>query len=545
MNNRFERPDTQEQREYMAAQEAMIAAPQRLEREYVSWIKAGMSDGQAEELFGRESQGEFDGIDRRITVPIDLREEFYDNLLSNVFLSLYNDITASIGTGDRREIRKRLARSAQNTIELIVNIAGSSARERGQFSFEMDSNDRARNILTYNDMVKVQIALDQFGYMAAFPEENPIMQVAAEIASGRELTDTTLAQIDQFRIDQVNIIDMYSESLQKAQNEAIAVPIDVRSDARAFGALLMMMNQTQLGQLIDHEVNQVKDGAQSLDEGLFQIQMLAIHTDIAPGVVFRKLNELALAMQNPADAQEIRDSIDYIETQKASISAQIESIANDFISNLEVGDVQTFGKRGTFANLLTMLWGMTTATLSGLQMVTNPGSAVNHTFYLASGVAVANFAYNRMQGGRGTEGFERLARGITMGSEDIENYGRDAVTAEVASLTAQEVGFRITRDFYSEPSVINLLRDQTGQGYDQFTIEQFEIALRNSENVPDSAKEAFREYRTRTNDDYLFTALNFTAHSYKMLGIETREQYVEQIGSRVGLELSDFNNLNV
>ncbi len=537
MNNRFERPDTQEQREYMAAQEAMIAAPQRLEREYVSWIKAGMSDGQAEELFGRESQGEFDGIDRRITVPIDLREEFYDNL--------YNDITASIGTGDRREIRKRLARSAENTIELIVNIAGSSARERGEFSYEMDSNDRARNILTYNDMVKVQIALDQFGYMAAFPDENPIMQVAAEIASGRELTAQTLAHIDQFRIDQVNRIDMYSASLQKAQNEAIAVPIDVRSDARAFGALLMMMNQAQLGQLIDHEVNQVSAGAQSLDEGLFQIQMLAIHTDIAPGVVFRKLNELALAAQNPADAQEIRDSIDYIETQKASVSAQLESIANDFISNLEVGDVQTFGKRGTFLNLVAMLWGMTTATLSGLQMVTNPGSAVNHTFYLASGAAVANIAYNRMQGGRGTEGFERLARGITMGSEDIESYSREAVRAEVASLTAQEIGFSITRDFYAEPSVISILREKTGQGYDQFTIEEFEIALRNSDDVPDSARAAFADYRSTTNDQYLFTALNFTAHSYKMLGVETREQYVEHIGSRVGLELSDFNNLNV
>ena len=540
MGDRFEKPETREQIDHMNYVEATTAPPQRLQREYISWIRGGMSNNQSERLFGHNSPGGFDGINRQVTVPVDLREVFYDDLLTQAFLSVYNDVTASMPGAESREIRQQLATSADRMIELIVSIAGSSAREQSEYGFELAANDRGRNVMTYEDMVKVQIAFDQFGVLAAFPEENKVIDMATEIVQGQELSDETLQEISSFRLSAMNRLDTYNSSLQRAENETIAMPIDVREDARAYGALLMLMNRPQLEQLIDYEIDKLEDGA-DLQEVLDQVYLITMNTDIAPGVVFRKLTELATEYtDSPGDLVLITETIEKIENDRARLAAELSRVNEEFMSNLEVGDLQTFGKRGTFLNLLAILWGMTTATLSILKAVTNPASALNHSFYIASGVGVANFAYNRMRGGRGTEGFERLAQRITMSPDARAEYGKEAVTAEAAALTAQEVGFRITRDFYANPDVIKLIRQMKDDGREQFTIEQFETAFRNESNISTEAREAYTRYRTSTNDDYLFTALNFAAHSYNMLDVETTEDYVREIGSRVGLRNSDF-----
>jgi hypothetical protein len=543
--NPVEQPESREDKDYMREHiENTTVAPQRLEREYISWIKGGMSDRESQELFGSQSQGEFPGIDRMIIVPVDLRETFYDDFLKQAFLGVYTSVSDEMSANQQEvfsdSIRQRLALSARNLIVMITSVAGSSARDQGQNAFETQTADRGRNVLSLADIVKLQIVFDQFGVLASNPEDpedNEMISMAQEISRGDTLSPQTLDNFSNFRYESVRRVELYNASLGRAENETIGVPIDVATEARGYGTLLMLMNNAQLEQLVDHEISQLYSGA-SMDSVLSQIHFLALNTDIAPGVIYRKLTDLMQA--HPQDAETIALTMQGIDTQRAQLAAEMSRLTNEFIASIEVGDVQTFGRNGTLGNLALILWGITTAAMSGVKMIFKPGSSIDHAVFLALGAGAANYGYNRMSGGRGTEGFEGLAQSFMVNADSRRDYGREVISSEAAKLTAQEVGFSITKDFYTNEEVINILRGLTSDGRDQFTIEQFETAFESNQNIPHETRDAYNLYRTSTNDEYLFIALNFTGHSFNMLDISNREEYIRYIGSRVGLLESDF-----
>lgn len=460
-------------------------------------------------------------------------------------------------TEDRLEY---VYRQAEANISTIIGYIASQAAIDAT-SGEIETPDRPRNILTSDDLGGVYVVVSTLAPHIHESNYEPV-QLALMIADPENragISDTELIE----RIasatrnsDPITSIaenagrDMRDMHIGTAEN-----PMHVPSSTAEMTAVLTMLNDRQMRQLLEYHFNQYIEDT-SNTQARETIQAIATSGRVSLGVV---RNNIRRAIDsNPSLQEDMALLYSEINEQIAPQHAELQELRNRISEDMNNHHLEDPTDRTSrVLGGVMMIYGGVMALTNFALGIVNPRHIDEAAPYGLLGMAFAATGASLLSGREGFDWTKGIIEGLAFGGERLSRYSDRVILNELESITLN-TSWEFTNELFANQTFIETLesfRNADGQVVISdvseliLRIEGDEYASTQEKNRLIELINQYMEVYSQPVDRRGLVSqgllnLNFVAASYNHLGITTRDEFINQVGASGGIERESFSAFN-